>query len=254
MSPVQYGIIKSLILPPGVFLVAFIVCLFIYFINKRAFIYSSSVLIFFFYLFSTPFFSQNLAAIIEVYNAIDIESLDKNKSSVIVILGCNRYSNAPEFSGSDTVSACNLVRLRYGAFLQKKTGLPIIVSGGSVYQESISEAEMMKDVLVDEFNADILFAEGKSRNTMENAKEVSNLISANNFEQVILVTHASHMLRAEYSFNYYGEPIIPAPTYFYSTKDDKPFFFMLLPNIKAFNVTSIILYEIIGYAWIKTNI
>lgn len=251
MSPVQYGVIKSLILPPGIFLVAFLVCFIIFFIKKRVFIYSFSLSIFFLYLFSTPFFSQNLASAIESYDVINIESLDKKRSSVIVILGCNRYSNAPEFSYRDTVSACTLVRLRYGALLHKKTGFPILVSGGSVFNESLSEAEMMKDVLSREFNTDVLLVEEKSRNTMENAKEVSNLLVRNKFEQVILVTHASHMLRAEYSFNYHGKTIIPAPTYFYSTKDDKPFYFMLLPNIKAFNTTSMILYEIIGYAWIK---
>lgn len=251
MSSVQYGIIKSLVLPPGIFLVAFIVCLIIYLKNKKLFIFTLTASILFFYLFSTPVFSRYLASVIEKYSVIELELIDKEKSSVIVVLGCSRHSNAPEFSGSDTVSACTLVRLRYAALLQKTTNLPIIVSGGSVFNESLAEADLMRDVLEREFNAEVMLMDNKSRNTLENAREVSNLIKESNFEDVILVTHASHMLRAEYSFNHYDINIIPAPTYFFSTKSNKPYYFDFLPSIKAFHISNIILYEMIGYMWIK---
>lgn len=203
------------------------------------------------YVFSTPVFSRNLAAIIETYNPVDISEVDKEKTSAIVVLGCNRHSNAPEFSGNDTVSACTLVRIRYAAFLQKATGFPIIVSGGSVYQESVSEAELMREVLMRELNTEVFLMERNSRNTIENAKEVAKLIVKNKIEQVLLVTHASHMLRAEYSFNHSGINIIPAPTHFYSVNDSKPFYFKLLPNIQAFYISNVSLYEMLGYIWIK---
>lgn len=251
MSPAQVALIKSFILPPGIIIVACISCCVVYLINKRVFIYVFITTIFFYYLVSTPIFSRYIASIVENDIALNIEQVNKTIPSAIVVLGCNRNSRAPEFSRKDSVSACTLVRLRYAAILQKTLGFPIIVSGGSVFNESVSEAELMHDLLRNEFNSAVFLVEDKSQNTIENAKETALLIEKNNIKQVLLVTHAIHMLRAKYSFNQYNIKIIPAPTYFYSTETKKPFYFDFLPSIDAFYISSITFYEIIGYIWVQ---
>jgi uncharacterized SAM-binding protein YcdF (DUF218 family) len=251
MSPTQFALIKSFVLPPGIFLFAFIMSFLFFFKNKKLFFIILIVSIFLLYLLSTPLVSRSLASIVESYDVINLNQLDKSKSTVIVVLGCSRYSNAPEMSGKDDVSSCTLVRLRYAAILHRKTGVPIVVSGGSVFDEPLSEAELMQRVLVDEFGVNVILIEDESRNTMENAEKVAELLKDNNIEQVLLVTHAVHMLRAEFSFNSFGVEIIPAPTYFYSRKDNKPDYFEFLPSIKSFYISSVTLYEMFGYIWIK---
>ena len=203
------------------------------------------------YILSIPVFSRNLSALIEPDSVFDVKSLENSEVKAIVVLGCNRYSNAPEFYGSDTVSSCTLVRLRYAAMLGRETGLPIIVSGGQVYNETKAEAELMQDVLEDEFETKVLSAEKNSKNTLENAKHVSRFLERENIQQVVLVTHAMHMLRSEYAFKKHNIEIIPAPTYFYSTKDNKPFYFDFLPSMEAFYICSMTFHEIIGYIWLR---
>ena len=47
-----------------------------------------------------------------------------------MILGGGLRRSAPEYGG-DTLGRLTLERLRYGAMLAKRTGLPVMVSGGT---------------------------------------------------------------------------------------------------------------------------
>ena len=136
MSPTLVAIVKSIILPPGILLILLLLCIYAYFKNRKIFIVLSLSTILLLYLFSIPVFSRYLSSIIEPDIALDIEQIKNSDAEVIIVLGCNRQANAPEFNGNDTVSACTLVRLRYAAILHKLTHLPLLVSGGSVFEES----------------------------------------------------------------------------------------------------------------------
>ena len=52
-------------------------------------------------------------------------------AQAIVILGGGVRRNAPEYGG-DTVGRLTLDRVRYGAFVARATGLPVLVTGGVV--------------------------------------------------------------------------------------------------------------------------
>ena len=251
MSPTLVAIIKSLILPPGIILLIFMVCIYFYFKERRILIYALSAATFLLYLFSIPVFSRNLAAIVEPDYVLDLKQIDKQNVQAIVVLGCSRYPKAPEFNRRDTVSACTLIRLHYAVLLYKRLDLPMIVSGGSVYGEANSEAELMQSVLENEYNIKDVWKEPESRNTIENAKYVGELLKSKGIEEVILVTHAVHMSRAQFAFIQYDVAVIPAPTYFYYTKDSKADYFDYLPSIMAFHITNMTLYEIFGYLWAK---
>lgn len=253
MSPTLVAIVKSLILPPGILIILFLFCFYLFSKKRGVFVFFMTSTILLLYIFSIPAFSRYLASVIETDEPINVEAIKNSDMKIIIILGCDRHANAPEFQG-DTVSACTLIRLRYAAILHKATKIPILVSGGNIYGENKTEAELMRDVLVKELGVDVQWIENKSRNTIENAERSAEILKANDINHAILITHAIHMLRAEYAFSKYGIQIMPAPTYYYSSRDHKPTYFDFLPSIKAFYASNTALYEIIGYYWMQIRL
>jgi len=135
------------------------------------------------------------------------------RAEAIVVLGGGRYRDAPEY-GEDTVSDATLARLRYAAKLHRKSGLPILVTGGKPDGDGLSEAEAMARTFSDEFGIAVRWTEGSSDNTHENARHSAAILRAAGIRHVLLVTHAWHMPRSARSFTEAGLDVIPAPTAF----------------------------------------
>lgn len=135
------------------------------------------------------------------------------RAGAIVVLGGGREWNAPEYA-ADTVNRYTLERLRYAARLQRATGLPLLVSGGSVLGEPVPEAELMRRSLAQDFGVRAEWIEPRSRNTCENALHTRALLRAARVDVAIVVTHAWHMPRAQWCFARAGLKVIPAPVGF----------------------------------------
>jgi len=89
------------------------------------------------YLPNTPAASAWLRGQLEIYPPV---ALEHGTAVAIVVLGADRRRDAPEYGG-DTIGGFGLERLRYAAWLHKKTGLPVLVSGdGSTQDEVVPEA------------------------------------------------------------------------------------------------------------------
>ena len=112
----------------------------------------------------------------------------------MVILGGGVRRNAPEYGG-DTLGRLTLERVRYGARVARVTGLPVLVTGGSVLGGE-PEAKLMKDSLEQEFGVGVRWAETRSRNTHENAVRSAEILRAAGIDRVVLVAHAVDMPRA----------------------------------------------------------
>lgn len=141
--------------------------------------------------------------------ALDLSQPDG--AQAIVVLGGGRYREAPEF-GADTVNSFTLERLRYAAWLQRRTGLPVLVTGGQPDGPGLSEGEAMRRVLVDEFRVPVRWVEAVSANTHENATLSAALLKPDGVERILLVTHGWHMPRAQRAFEQAGLAVVPAPT------------------------------------------
>lgn len=113
----------------------------------------------------------------------------------IVVLGAGRNRNAPEYGGEST-SLTGIERLRYAALLHRKTGLPILLSGGEPLPNVRSEAELMRDVLVNEFKVPVRWLEKDSHTTWQNAELSNKILSAEGIQSAWLVTQAWHMPRS----------------------------------------------------------
>jgi len=170
----------------------------------------------------------------------------------IVVLGGGRTDGAPEY-GEDTVNATTLERLRYAAHLAQLTGLPLLVSGGSVFGEEQPEAMLMQKTLAHDFGVKAKWVENTSRNSMENAQHSKKLLAEANIRRVYLVTHAWHMQRAQWSFVEAGLDVVPAPTGFTTIGrvDLSPLGYT--PSASGLHASALALRERAGFYWYKSK-
>jgi uncharacterized SAM-binding protein YcdF (DUF218 family) len=241
--------IEAFIFPPGIFLIVFAVAAVL--LDKRPLLarrllYTGIAV---FYLVSTQLVADLLISQVEIYPALEEGDFKQSGAGAIVILGSGRDKDAREFGG-DTVGRHSLLRARYGAFLQRKTGLPIVVSGGLVLnEEGKSIAQVMADLLEEEFKAGEVWLEDQSRTTGENALFSKRLLAKRQIDTVYLVTQAWHMPRSVRIFEKAGFNVVPAPTAFES---GKPLIWLdVLPSAGAIKLSRMALHEMAGAVWYR---
>jgi len=131
-------------------------------------------------------------------------------AQAIVILGGGIRREALEYGG-DTLGRLTLDRVRYGARVARMTGLPVLVTGGSV-RGSRSEGELMRESLEREFSVPVRWVEARSRNTHDNAVLSTAILRREGIARIVLVAHGFDMRRALAEFAATGIEAIPAPT------------------------------------------
>jgi len=189
---------------------------------------------------SLPLVADALMHTLEIYPPISTQNLAK--AQAIVILGGDDYPQAPEY-GSDTVGRGTLERLRYGAVLQRRSGLPILVTGGAPYGATPG-AETMKAVIEEDFKGSVKWVEGASKDTAENAVYSSRMLSAAGITRIALVSHGWHLPRAVALFGRQGLEVLPAPTGFATSP---PLVWeKFLPSAGAFEESFLSLHEWLG--------
>lgn len=195
------------------------------------------------WLLSTPWVAETLLRQLEGTPV----GISGSEADAIVVLGGGVYFHAPEYGG-DTVGAEALERLRYAAHLQRTTGKPILVSGGTP-QGTQPEALLMKQVLEQSFGVAVRWTESASDNTQENARKSAALLNAAGMTRIYLVTHAWHMPRARRVFELAGLVVVPAPTAY--TTRHKTDLLAFLPNSRALDDSRWFMHEIIGILWYR---
>jgi uncharacterized SAM-binding protein YcdF (DUF218 family) len=201
------------------------------------------------YLFSTPKVADVLFASSEHYPARLSGTAVARDIGAIVVLGGGRNANAPEYGG-ETVAFPSLVRLRYGARLERETGLPLLVSGGRVFgTEPASEAALMRDVLENELHVPVRWLEERSRNTAENASYSAELLHEQGIGAIILVTDAAHMTRAATAFENQGLRVVAASTGYRTGHRRVASVLDWLPSANALESSALALHEYLGRLW-----
>lgn len=196
------------------------------------------------WLLSTPYFAEALLHGLE--GKPFVNDTRRPQADAIVVLGGGTYFHAPEYGG-DTSNRETLERLRYAAKLYRETLKPILVTGGTPLGNSLAEAEQMKQVLEHEFNVPVQWTEGASDNTLENARLCRQLLKQTGINRIYLVTHASHMPRAERAFQAAGFQVVPAPTGY--TTRYRTDLLAFIPNAYALRDSRVFLHELIGMLW-----
>lgn len=171
------------------------------------------------YLLSTSHANWVLSHGLEEHPVPSVEVAET--AGAIVVLGGGRESAAPNWDGQDTISEAPLARLAEAARWHRRTGLPILLTGGSGGEpEDDSEATLMNRMLDQAFGLQATWLEQGSRTTRQNAQMSAPMLKADGIERILLVTHAAHMTRALPEFEHMGLEVIAAPMGFTSGLTD----------------------------------
>jgi uncharacterized SAM-binding protein YcdF (DUF218 family) len=169
------------------------------------------------------------------------------KADVIVVLGGGTRDRSwlglkPE-PGEES-----LKRVVESVALYKALHIPVLLTGGTgdVVQPHLSDADAMARAAMDLniLEKDILI-ENKSRNTLESARAVKDMLKGS---RIVLVTSAYHMKRSVALFRKQGFEVVPAPAGFRSGR--RPFtVFSFIPNAESLSSSSLALAEHLSLGW-----
>jgi len=157
---------------------------------------------------SIPVTADFLTTFVDTSPVLELE--DARTAQAIVILGGGIRRDAPEYGG-DTLGTLTLERVRYGARVARLTGLPVLVTGGTVLAGE-AEATLMQATLENEFGVPVRWAEVHSRTTHDNAVLSAQMLRKHGVKRVVLVAHSFDMRRATAEFAAQGIETIGAPT------------------------------------------
>jgi len=244
----------SLLLPPGLNFVLLALGYFLLKGSKKLAYGVISFSILSLYLLSLDVISSKLNKSVGAEQALNLQKVNllikDDKRRAIVVLSGGRISQAEEYGGIDIVSGKTLQRIAYASWLHKKTELPILVSGGSVFDESTPEAVLMNQMMIAGFNIAPKWIESESKNTAQNAINSADILKTNQISEILLVTHANHMSRAKGMFEKQGMKVIEAPTILPKEESKWSDF---LPSAKALYQSHQALHEKLGSFWYSLN-
>jgi uncharacterized SAM-binding protein YcdF (DUF218 family) len=240
--------LKPLLLPPAV---NFLLALIGYLLRQRHPRLARILIITAFatlLLLSLPLTSGLLKQSLEWHPPIPPSQLQNSKAEAIVLLTSGRSGHAPEF-GQETTDSFGLERSAYASFLQKQSGLPLLISGGILHGESTSLAAVTSATASSQFGAQVQWLEQKSHNTFENALYSHEILAKEGIRHILLVTHSSHMLRSRLAFEHAGFIVTAAPTRMDNSFAEGFSLRMLLPGAFALYKSTQCLYEYMGIIW-----
>ncbi len=243
----MYQILKELALPPSDLLLILAAGLVLLALGRRkaggALMALGTVAL---YVLSMPYVAGGLGTFVQTVPALSEDRLLAEDPQAIVVLAGGMSPYRPEFGG-ETVDHVTLERLHYAAHLQRKTGLPVLVSGGLLSGTRTPAARAMQMALEQDFGVAVAWVEDYSRNTFENARLSAHVLEPGGVRTILLVTHAVHMPRAAEAFRANGFQVTPAPTGFIAPSRTFPTDY--LPHMTGLQHSTYALYEMFAQLW-----
>jgi uncharacterized SAM-binding protein YcdF (DUF218 family) len=188
------------------------------------------------WLLSTPSVSDALAGLAERYPPVQMSSA-AGAQAIVILGGGGQRAFAREYDGP-AAEPLLLERLTYGAYIARKTALPILVTGYHF------EATAMRETLLRNFDIHARWVEDQSYDTFENARNSVRLLEADGVHRIVLVTRATHMWRSVQEFTAAGIEVVPAPVGILAVRDFGIFHYV--PDPDALSRSCAAINELLG--------
>lgn len=238
--------VGALMMPLPLCMLLLVLCLLAILQQRRTlglFFCTSSILLFIG--ISTPFLPDRLLRATEhAYPKFDLSQ----RVNKIVILGCG-HVNDPHLPITSQLYPCSIARINEALRIHQQHPNTLLITSGGTLHNTISNAQMNKRLLLalGVKEQKILSIES-SRDTED---EASNLAPYLQGEKFVLVTSASHMLRAMSLFEAQGLQPIAAPTdHLVRGRIDNPWQY-ILPYSKNISKMERWWYEVLGRTWLQ---
>jgi uncharacterized SAM-binding protein YcdF (DUF218 family) len=192
----------------------------------------------------SPVSSALIAPLERGYSPVNVKLV---KADVIVVLGGGSIDRSwlglPPEPGEGS-----LQRVVAAVKLYRVLHIPVLLTGGTgdPAQPHLSDADAMARAAMDLGvpEKDIII-ENKSRNTLESARAVKDMLKGN---RILLVTSAYHMKRSVALFKKQGFEVVPAPAGFRSER--RPLaYFSFIPYAGNLSSSSLALAEYLSSSW-----
>lgn len=188
------------------------------------------------WIFSVPVIADALEALVERDPPLDL-SQPTGAQAVVILGGGGQVALAPEYGGP-AAQPLLLERLTYGAYVARKTRLPILVSGAPI------EASAMRATLQRNFDMSVRWVDAAAGDTFQNAQNSVRMLKNDGIERILLVTQAGQMARAAHEFTAAGMQTVAAPTGLASARDHALQDYFPSPSGLLHSYTAI--YELLG--------
>lgn len=199
------GLLTNLALPPLLFVLVALAGLLLAWRGVRTGLVVAALALGGQWLVSTPLAAHLLVVSLqrELHDASPLSS----QPGAIIVLG----GDVAHASGGTEPGPLTLERLRAGAALQRRTGLPILVTGGVIGKGTEALGALMARSLEQDFGASVRWIEPRSGDTWQNALFSAAMLHDAGIDSALLVTHSWHMPRALAVFERRGLHVAPAP-------------------------------------------
>lgn len=140
-------------------------------------------------------------------------------------------------------------RCEHAAWIYRRQPLPVLACEGRTGTGGVSVHSGMRELLERSgIPAGMIWVEGASRSTHENALYGAEILRKKGISKIALIVEADSMPRASACFRKQGFKVQPTPSEF---REWGPWPNELLPNWRAIRDNGIILHEALGIAWYK---
>lgn len=154
-----------------------------------------------------PYVSRSL--LLGLQRDLPLQPPPEAPPGAIVILGGDTAFTASDLA---PVGLLTLDRVRAGVDLARRTGLPILVTGGVLTRDGPAVARMMARVLAEEYGLPARWVEPHSATTWENARFSAPLLQEAGIRSAYVVSQPWHLKRAAIAFRPTGLHMVAAPT------------------------------------------
>ncbi len=172
---------------------------------------------------------------------------------VIILLGGGTNDSILDLTGIGVPSDEMMSRTVTAVRLQKRTGVPVIISGGAILETDTPEALIVRRFLLDlGVPQKKIIIEERSRDTLENGRYVAKICNRQGFRHPFLVTSGYHMKRALLIFQRQGLGVTPVPAGLPYDHPKRVTPYTFLPSIESLIGTTAVLHERLGllfYRW-----